>query len=101
MVKLVLLEHDDTGDLGADGNNPGERGEQAKALGGGLLALRRFPVFGDVDICARIGVRHVRNPPYRPSTRAGSGRETWATARSVFKTLFANNVTDVAGRDQQ
>jgi hypothetical protein len=32
---------------------------------------------------------------------AGSGRETWATSRSVFKTLFENNLTDVADRDQQ
>jgi hypothetical protein len=32
---------------------------------------------------------------------AGSGRETWATSRSVFKTLFANSLTDVAGWNQQ
>ena len=65
VVELVLTEQDDPGDLAADGNDPRERGENAKALGGRLLAVRRVPFFGDVDFWRRLVVGHVQIPLYR------------------------------------
>ena len=62
MVELVLAEHDDPGDFGADGDDPRDRRENAKARGGGLLAVRRTPFLGDVDLFGRLVVGHVRSP---------------------------------------
>ena len=62
VVELVLAEQDDPGDFAADGDDPRERGENAEALGGGLLAVRRAPFLGDVDVFGRLVVGHVRFP---------------------------------------
>ena len=50
VVELVLVKQDNPGDFAADGDDPRECGENAKARGGGLLALRRTPFLGDVDV---------------------------------------------------
>ena len=72
VVELVLAEQNDPGDLAADGNDPRERGENAKALGGGLLAVRRTPFLGDVDLCGRLVVGHVQIPHIDTSARRTS-----------------------------
>ena len=51
VIELVLAKQDDPGDFAADGDDPRDRGENAKARGGGLLAVRRTPFLGDVDLC--------------------------------------------------
>ena len=57
VVELVPAEQNNSGDLAADGDEPRERGENAESRGGGLLALRRLPILGDVgslrQVCCR------------------------------------------------
>ena len=72
MVELVLAEQDDPGDLAADGDDPRDRGENAKARRGGLLALRRTPFLGDVGLCGWLIVGHVQ-----VSLSTLSARRTW------------------------
>jgi hypothetical protein len=65
MVEFVLAEQDDTGDFAADGDDPGDRGENAKSSGGRLLALCRAPFLGDVYLCGRLVVGLARIPNLR------------------------------------
>src|SRR3569623_210139 len=83
VVGLVPLQHDDARDLGADRDDPGDRGEQAKPRGGGLLPLRRAPSLSDVGIVGRLVVGHVR-PPYRDFARRLSASKPSAGGRSVL-----------------
>ena len=61
----------------ADGNDPGDRGEQAKALGGGFLTLGRPPFLGDVDL--RLVVGHFSASPCQTPARFGNRSYTAGT----------------------
>ena len=63
LIELVLLEHHDPGDLGADRHHPGQRCVNAQAFRCALLALRCSPGLGDVYWCNRFVVGHVRTLP--------------------------------------
>jgi len=55
MVELVLEEEYDPEDLAADGDEPRDRGEQAKPRRRGFVTLGRAPFRGDVDVWLVVG----------------------------------------------
>src|SRR5690348_5362356 len=87
VVERVPVEQDDRDGLAGDGDHPREHGENAKAPGGRLLALRGTPRLGDVGFFGWLIDGHVHTPSlempceqYRPEFRLPPRCATSTTA---------------------
>jgi hypothetical protein len=80
VVERLPVEQDNSSGLAGDGNDPRENRENAQALGGRLLAVRRTPILGDVGLCGWLVVGHVHI-----SCIDASGRRSIGQANAPFQ----------------